>query len=72
MSFTACTWVILGFLNEVFLNHPGNIPRDLAELHASTMHYVLPHRREERSYPRAIKPRPSRYPSRNKNASQLN
>ncbi|WGG02140.1 IS4 family transposase [Pseudomonas sp. GD03721] len=72
MSFTACTWAILGFLNGVSLNHPGNIPRYLAELQASAMHYVLPHRREDRSYPRAVKPKPSKYPTRNKNASQLN
>ena len=38
----------------------GNIPRYLAELQASATHYVLPHRREDRSYPRAVKPgRPS-------------
>ena len=65
MSFTACTWAILGFLNNVSLHHPGNIPRDLADLHGSATHYVLPHRREDRVYPRAIKPKPSKYPSRN-------
>ncbi|MDH2434906.1 hypothetical protein QCD60_20400 [Pokkaliibacter sp. MBI-7] len=54
------------------MKHPGNIPRYLAELQASAMHYALPHRREDRSYPRAVKPKPSKYPTRNKNASQLN
>jgi len=72
MSFTACTWAILGFLNGTSLSHPGNIPRYLVELHASAMHYVLPHRREDRHYPRVVKPKPSKYPARNKNASQLN
>ncbi|WP_443190429.1 transposase domain-containing protein [Pseudomonas indica] len=72
MSFTACTWAILGLLNGLSLRHPGNIPKYLAELHASAMHYVLPHRREDRCYPRAVRPKPSKYPPRNKNASQLN
>lgn len=71
MSFTACTWAILGLLNGVSLTHPGNIPRYLAELQASAMHYVLPHRREDRSYPRVVKPKPSKYPARYKNASHL-
>ncbi|AZE51819.1 Mobile element protein [Pseudomonas chlororaphis] len=35
-------------------------------------HYVLPHRREERVYPRAIRLKSPKYPIRNKNASQLN
>lgn len=72
MSFTSCTWAILGLLNGLSLRHPGNIPKYLAELHASAMHYVLPHRREDRSYPRAIKPKTPKYPTRTKNASQLN
>ncbi|SDK12968.1 IS4 transposase [Pseudomonas indica] len=72
MSFTACTWAILGFLNGTSLNHPGNIPRYLAELQASARHYVLPHRREDRRYPRVVRPKPSKYPTKNKNASQLN
>ncbi|POF43782.1 hypothetical protein B0D71_02930 [Pseudomonas laurylsulfativorans] len=42
------------------------------ELHASALHYVLPHRREERIYPRAIRLKSPKYPIRNKNASQLN
>ena len=72
LSFTACTWAILGFLNGISADRSGNIPKHLADLHASATHYVLPHRREDRAYPRAIKPKPSKYPDRNKNASQLN
>jgi len=41
MSFTACTWAILGFINSVSADRSGNIPKYLAELHASAMHYVL-------------------------------
>ncbi|MNQ48669.1 Transposase DDE domain protein [compost metagenome] len=72
MSFTACTWAILGLINSVSADRSGNIPKYLAELHASAPHYVLPHRREERVYPRAIRLKSSKYPIRNKNASQLN
>ncbi|WP_408599839.1 transposase [Pseudomonas sp. PLMAX] len=72
MSFTACTWAILGFINSVSADRSGNIPKYLAELHASAPHYVLPHRREERIYPRAIRLKSPKYPIRNKNASQLN
>ncbi|MVW87129.1 IS4 family transposase [Pseudomonas sp. PB101] len=72
MSFSACTWAILGFINSVSADRSGNIPKYLAELHASAPHYVLPHRREERIYPRAIRLKSPKYPIRNKNASQLN
>ncbi|AZE50492.1 Transposase InsG for insertion sequence element IS4 [Pseudomonas chlororaphis] len=66
MSFTACTWAILGFINSVSVDRSGNIPKYLAELHASAPHYVLPHRREERIYPRAIRLKSPKYPIRNK------
>lgn len=72
MSFTACTWAILGFINSVSADRSGNIPKYLAELHASAPHYVLPHRREERIYPRSIRLKSPKYPIKNKNASQLN
>ncbi len=72
MSFTACTWATLGLINNVCADRSGNIPKYQAELHASAPHYVLPHRREERVYPRAIRLKSSKYPIRNKNASQLN
>ena len=66
LNFTSCTWAILGFLNGISADRSGNIPKYLAELHASTIHYVLPHRREDRAYPRAIKPKPSKHPERDK------
>ncbi len=72
LSFSACTWAILGFINGVSADRSGNIPKYLAELHASASHYVLPHRREERIYPRAIRLKSQKYPIKNKNASQLN
>ncbi|KTT10917.1 transposase, partial [Pseudomonas oryzihabitans] len=70
MSFSACSWAILKFLLSLSLNSPGNIPRYLADLHALAPHFVLPHRRDYRAYPRVIKPKPSKYPTRKKNASQ--
>lgn len=72
MSFTACTWAILGFINSVSADRSGNIPKYLAELHASAPYYVPPHRREERVYPRAIRLKSLKYPIRNTNTSQLN
>jgi hypothetical protein len=72
MSFAACSWAILGFINGVSADRSGNIPKYLAELHASAPHYVLPHRREERVYPSAIRLKSPKYPIKNKNASQLN
>ncbi len=63
LSFTACTWAILGFINGVSADRSGNIPKYLTELHASASHYVLPHRREERVYPRAIRLKSPKYPT---------
>jgi hypothetical protein len=71
MSFTACTWAILGFINSVSADRSGNIPKYLAELHASAPYYVLPYRREERVYPRAIRLKSLKYPIRNKNSVTL-
>ena len=41
---------------------PGTIPKKLAALRASVKRFVLPPRRSERSYPRAVKLRTSHYP----------
>jgi len=53
---------------------PGRIPEVINHLTEMAQAFVLPGRRE-RSYPRAVKKRPQRYPttsSRKRNASQLN
>ncbi|MDF9773134.1 hypothetical protein [Pseudomonas baetica] len=71
LRFTACTWAISGFINSVCADRSGNIPKYLAGFYASAMHYVLPHQREERIYPRAIRLKSLKYPIK-KNASQLN
>jgi Transposase DDE domain len=54
MSFTACSWAILGLLHGTSLNHPGNLPGFLRDLQASAARYVLPHRRPDRWFPRAV------------------
>jgi hypothetical protein len=41
---------------------PGAIPRHLRELRAEVLHFVLPPRRSERRYPRAVKIKMSNYP----------
>ena len=54
MSFTACSWAILGLLHGTSLNHPGNLPGFLRDLQPSAARYVLPHRRADRCFPRAV------------------
>jgi len=49
---------------------PGNVPGQLKRLEEQAAQFILPDRRE-RSYPRAMKPRPQKYATRKKNASQL-
>lgn len=66
MSFTSCTWAILGFINGISIDRSGNIPRFVAELHASARHYVLPPRREDRDYPRELRRKPTKYPLKEK------
>ena len=41
----------------------GNIPKNLANLEAKISRFILPERRSERSYPRAVKIARSRYPT---------
>lgn len=49
---------------------PGKVPAVINDMMAMARAIVLPHRRE-RSYPRAVKKRPRKYPLK-KNASQFN
>lgn len=48
---------------------PGNVPGQLKRLEEQAAQFILPDRRE-RSYPRCVKPRPQKYATRKKNASQ--
>jgi hypothetical protein len=44
------------------LNSPGTIPKRLRRLRAEILRFVLPPRRSQRSYPRAVKIKMSNYP----------
>ncbi|QPB82836.1 IS4 family transposase [Pseudoalteromonas rubra] len=72
LSFSNCANAILSYLGRLPLASPGNIPKHYEMLIQTLGHFELPTRREDRVYPRAIKPKPSKYPARKNNASQLN
>ena len=70
LSFSSCYWAVVNALCTLSLTSPGTIPRDINRLSEMAYMFVLPHRRE-RCYPRQVRARPSKYPTK-KNASQLN
>lgn len=72
LSFTSCSMAITHFFVTVSLSSPGNIPKQYETLLAKMGHFKLPERREDRSYPRWVKPKTRKYPLKRKNASQLN
>lgn len=74
LSFTQATAYLIKELMLLPAVSPGNIPQVINCLMEMAPAFVLLHRRE-RSYPRAVKRRPQKYPNlklENKNASQLN
>lgn len=74
LSFSQATAFITKELTLMPAVSPGRIPEVLRNLLQMAKAFVLPHRRD-RHYPRAVKRRPQRYPTKvapNKNASQLN
>lgn len=72
LSFASCSTAIINFFAGIPLTSPGNIPKHYEYLIQQLCFYQLPTRREDRRYPRCVKPKPSKYPSKKKNASQLN
>ena len=72
LSFTSCAMAITHFFVTVSLSSPGNIPKIYNALLTQMGYCLLPPRREDRSYPRWVKPKPKKYPTKKKNASQLN
>lgn len=48
------------------ITSPGNIPKYLKKLRQSVKDFILPPRRQERSYPRSVKVAKKRYPCKNK------
>lgn len=73
LSFNQSAILIIKELTIMPAVSPGKIPRVINEMMAMGEAFVLPGRRE-RSYPRAVKKRPQKYPVKqeNRNASQLN
>lgn len=72
LSFASCSMAVTHFFATIPLTSPGNIPKHYKLLLMQLGYFKLPERREERSYRRWVKPKPSKYPSNKKNASQLN
>ncbi|MEC9262469.1 MAG: IS4 family transposase, partial [Pseudomonadota bacterium] len=63
---------VVAFLMTLQLTSPGKLPVIYNSLIDQLGFYELPPRREDRAYPRCIKPKVSRYPHKKKNTSQLN
>ena len=62
LSFTLCGHAIINMFTFGFtLSHAHHIPKELSNLTEQAEFYVLPFRREERSYPRQIKRKSSKY-----------
>lgn len=68
MGFHATSIAIIDVLRFAPLESAATLPKRLALLFEQAHLFVLPPRREDRSFPRVVKPHPSRYPR--KNASQ--
>ncbi len=74
LSFTLAAAFLIKQLSMLPAVSPGRIPEVVRNITEMAPAFVLPHRRE-RSFPRAVKPRPQKYPllkPQNKNAGQLN
>ncbi len=71
LSFASCSRAVLVYLKTLPLTSPGNLPKHYEFLIEQLGVYRLPIRREDRVYPRVVKPKPSKYPNK-RNASQLN
>lgn len=69
LSFNGALAHIMRLLVGLPYSSPGAIPRQLKNFYGMTESLILPPRRQ-RSYPRAVKKRPSRYPGKN-NAAHL-
>ncbi len=72
LSFASCSMAVAQFFATQSLTSPGNIPRNYEILLEQMAYFKLPDRRVDRSYPRRVKQKPSKYPSYKKNANQLN
>ncbi len=66
ISFHTAQHAIMGLLYTASLATPGTLSMRLAQLLQQSRHFVLPPRRPERSYPRGVKNRAHKFPSKKK------
>lgn len=72
LSFSSCSMAVIQYFSTVSIMSPGNIPIHWNQLLQTLCLFRLPIRREDRKYPRCVKSKPSKYPHKKRNASQLN
>lgn len=63
ISFHTAQYAILNILQFASLASAGTLPQQLALLMSQAHHFVLPPRRSERSYPREVKNRAHKFPT---------
>ena len=63
ISFHTAQHAIVGLLNSASLATPGTLPQRLDQLLQQAHYFVLPPRRPERSYPREVKNRAHKFPT---------
>ena len=71
LSFTTSAHAIIHLIHGFWLESAGTIPKRIKHLLEEAPHHALPIKREDRVYPRVVKPKTKKYPNK-KNASQLN
>jgi hypothetical protein len=72
LSFTSSAMAVTQYFAALPLTSPGNLPKHYEGLLQQISIFILPARREGRSYPRWVKLKPKKYATNRKNASQLN
>ena len=63
ISFHTASYAIVNLLSVASLDSAGTLPKQLAALLAQSRHFVLPPRRPERSFPRVVKNRAHKFPT---------
>ncbi|MCU8382719.1 IS4 family transposase, partial [Vibrio vulnificus] len=72
LSFTSSAMAVTQYFAALPLTSPGKLPKHYEVLLEHVSMFILPPRREDRSYPRWVKLKPKKYATNRKNASQLN
>ncbi|MED5526801.1 MAG: IS4 family transposase [Pseudomonadota bacterium] len=66
LSFAGCARAVIHFFCTQQTTHPGAYPKQYAWFISTLAQFKLPDRRPDRSYPRCIRPKHSKYPARKK------